>query len=352
MDRDNRWERTEKTYNSLVLGEGETADSWREVLKNSYKDGLTDEFVLPTVLAKDGKAIGKIENGDAIIFYNFRIDRPRQLTKALILTDLNEAAMKKPGFDPYTERYLKKTYGEIAVTKPFMRKKIIKETLFVSMTEYEKGLPAEIAFPPAIVSLPLARVLSEANLRQLHLAETEKERFVTYYFDGQREKPFPEEKWGVIPSPAVPTYDLKPEMSAFFLTDYLLKILEGGDYDFILLNFANPDMVGHTGVITAGIKACEIVDLCLGRIVDRVLVKGGACIITADHGNVEEMINLTTGEIDTEHSANPVPFIAISPKYEGWSKELESGILADVGPTALSFLGITKPSEMIGRSLI
>jgi 2,3-bisphosphoglycerate-independent phosphoglycerate mutase len=220
------------------------------------------------------------------------------------------------------------------------------------MTEYEKGLPVTIAFPPITVPLPLARILSENNLRQLHISETEKERFVTYYFNGQREDPNPAEDWNIVPSPNVPTYDLQPSMSAVDITKIVIERLNSKIFNFILINFANPDMVGHTGVIPAGVTACEVVDECLGKIVNTVLAIDGSCIITADHGNVEEMIDPITCGVDTEHSKNPVPFIVVSKQFEGNSQELPSGILADVAPTILKFLNIKKPTEFLGRELI
>ena len=222
----------------------------------------------------------------------------------------------------------------------------------MTMTEYEEGLPAQVAFPPEAVKLPLARILSEKGLRQFHLAETEKERFVTYYFDGQREDPFPGEDRVEIPSPNVSTYDKKPEMSAYQITDELIKKVKANIYDFTVVNFANPDMVGHTGVLQAGIKACEVVDECLGKIINTVTNLGGSCVVSADHGNVEEMINLQTGEVDTEHSTNPVPFIIVDKRFNQGGRTLLKGILADVAPTVLEIMGIEKPELMTGRNLL
>jgi len=348
MDRDNRWDRTQKAYDLLVLGKGETANNPIEVIKRSYAAGKTDEFIEPIVLDKQGM----VNDNDAVIFFNFRIDRPRQLTKAFVLPNFETLEIKKVSFDPYAERYGLKIYEAPKGTTTFKREKVLKNLFFVTMTEYEKNLPLAIAFPPEPVRLPLARVLSEQGLRQLHIAESEKYPHVTVFFDGGRETPFVGEDWVEIPSPKVATYDLKPEMAIYELTNQVLRRLKGNIYDFVLINFANPDMVGHTGVISAGIKACEAVDECLGKIVNTVLNLNGACIITADHGNVEEMINLNTGGIDTEHSTNPVPFIIVNKKYNQGGRILPRGILADVSPTVLNLLGIEKPQLMMGKSLI
>ncbi|MGB9706618.1 MAG: 2,3-bisphosphoglycerate-independent phosphoglycerate mutase [Microgenomates group bacterium] len=348
LDRDNRWERTEKAYDALVLGIGKKESSATQAIQNSYAEGKTDEFIEPVVLDKNGL----IQDNDAVVFFNFRIDRPRQLTKAFVLPDFEKLKIKEVSFDPYAERYGLKIYEAPRGTTTFKRKKILKNLFFVTMTEYEKKLPLAVAFPPEPVKLPLARVLAENGLRQLHLAESEKYPHVTVFFDGGRERPFPGEDWVEIPSPKVATYDLKPQMSAYELTQQVLQRLKGNLYDFVLVNFANPDMVGHTGRISAAIKACEAVDECLGDIVNTVLNLGGTCVITADHGNAEEMINLTTGQIDTEHSTNPVPFIVVDRRLSQGGRVLPRGILADVTPTVLFLLGIEKPELMTGKNLL
>ena len=347
MDRDHRWERTQKAYDLLTQGIGDSVVSIKEAIKQSYEKGITDEFLEPMVLDKNGL----IKDHDGVIFFNFRIDRPRQLTKALILPNFEKTKITKIPFDPYAEKYGWHQYQKPEVTTTFKRKKILKDLFFVTMTEYEKNLPVQVAFPPDVVKIPLARILSENNLRQFHLSETEKERFVTYYFDGQREKPFSGEDWLEIPSPKVATYDLKPEMSAREVTKEVLRRLRVASYDFILINFANPDMVGHTGVLQAGIKACEVVDECLGKIVEVVNNLGGVTVITADHGNVEEMIDPVTGEVDTEHSSNPVPFIVVGNQFRQVNL-LSQGILADVSPTILAIMKIEKPDLMTGRNLL
>jgi len=348
LDRDNRWERTQKAYELIVLGKGELGENPLAAIKKSYAVGITDEFIKPIILDKEGV----IKDNDAVIFFNFRIDRPRQLTKAFVLPDFEKLEIKKVSFDPYAERYGLKIYESPKGTTTFKREKILKNLFFVTMTEYEKNLPTMVAFPPEPVKMPLARVLAEQGLRQLHIAESEKYPHVTVFFNGGRETPFTGEDWVEIPSPKISTYDLKPEMAACEVTDQVLKRLKSNIYDFILLNFANPDMVGHTGVISAGIKACEAVDKCLGEIVNTTLNLGGVCVVTADHGNVEEMINLNTGEIDTEHSTNPVPFIIIDKRYNYGGRILPRGILADVAPTVLSLMGIEKPELMIGKNLL
>ena len=220
------------------------------------------------------------------------------------------------------------------------------------MTEYEKKLPVTVAFPPQSIAMPIARVISESHLKQLHMAETEKERFVTYYFNGQKEEPFAGEDRLIVPSAKVPTYDLKPEMSAHELTEVLIKKIQENIYDFIIINLANPDMVAHTGVIPAAITACQVTDACVGKIVDAVLSVDGACFITADHGNVEEMIDPVSGGIDTEHSTYPVPFLCVAKEFSGKCIELPSGMLPDVAPTILAYMGIPVPVSMNGRNLL
>jgi len=348
LDRDNRWERTEIAYRALTERKGEITRDIKKTIQKSYEQGVTDEFIKP-IIAEGARGISK---NDGVIFFNFRIDRPRQLTKAFVIDDFQKLIGQKIAFDPYTEKYLKKTYVERRIASIFDRGPKIENLCFTTMTEYEKELPVKIAFAPIKVNLPLGRILSEQNLRQLRITETEKERFVTYYFNGQREEPFPGEERVIIPSPDVPTYDMKPEMAAFQVTEEAIKNLKRRTYDFILLNYPNPDMVGHTGVLQAGIKACEVIDENLGRLVSTVSNVGGISLITADHGNVEEMINLETGQVDTEHSTNPVPLIIMGKEFLSQSTKLQSGILADIAPTILKLLGVSVPSEMSGRPLI
>jgi 2,3-bisphosphoglycerate-independent phosphoglycerate mutase len=351
MDRDNRWDRTEKAYRAIAEGKGKIAKTAREAINQAYQSQETDEFISPTIIQGKNEP-QPIKDNDAVIFFNFRIDRPRQLAKAFVLPDLEHYQPQRAAFDPYAERYGQRIYAPIENRKTFTRQKKYKNLFFVTMTEYEKGLLAEVAFPTREVPLPLAQVIAQENNRQLHIAETEKERFITYYFNGFREKPFAGENWLEVPSPLVKTYDQKPQMSAIEVTEKTLGALRKNNLDFMVINFANPDMVGHTGVLEAGIKACETTDWCLGKIANQVFITGGITLITADHGNVEEMVNLSTGEIDTEHSANPVPFIIVGKEFIGQSQTLSRGVLADVAPTVLKLMGISQPNCFTGHSLI
>lgn len=353
MDRDRRWERTEKAYDTLTDGStSHTANSALEAIQQAYDKQITDEFIEPTVIFDSaGKALPRIHNHDAVIFFNFRIDRPRQLTKAFVLPDFETHA--RQAFDPYTVKYYHKHVREEddSRLKPFTRKIVLQELFFVTMTEYERNLPVTVAFPPLVFKSPLGRVLSDNNLRQLRMAETEKERFVTYYFNGLREDPFPGEDRLIVPSKKVATYDLAPEMSAKEITEKLLDRISIGVYSFILVNFANADMLGHTGNIQAAIKGVETIDECLGRIVPAILELDGAVLITADHGNVEEMLG-PDGEMDTEHSTFPVPLILIAKEFENKPHALPNGKLGDVGPIVLSLLDIPIPSVMTGKNLL
>ena len=352
MDRDQRWERTEKAYNALVLGEGAKFKSAIEGINASYQADKTDEFIEPFLVLDENKT-NFIKDNDGVIFFNFRIDRPRQLTRAFVLPDFERLVIKKTAFDPYAEKYgVKQYHPPQTKTTTFQRKKILQNLFFVTMTEYEPDMPVKVAFIPEKVKMPLGRVLAEKNLRQFHLAETEKERHVTYFFNGRRERPFLGEDRTEIPSPKVKTYDLQPEMSAYGVTEELLKRIKTGFYDFIIVNYANPDMVGHTGVLEAGIKACEVVDDCIGKIAQTVFNLDGVCLITADHGNVEEMIDLETNKPDTKHSTNPVPFIVLHKKFNQGGRVLPRGILADIAPTILGLLQIEKPGLMTGRNLL
>jgi len=353
MDRDRRWERTEIAYNCLTRGLGKHSASAAEAINQSYSDGKTDEFIDPTNIIKDGKSIALIKQNDAVIFFNFRIDRPRQLTKAFVLENFENDANKSLSYDPYSVKYYKTHFPtDIMVSPPFKRGEQIKNLQFVTMTEYENNLPVETAFPPVQVNMPLGRVLSEQGLTQLRLTESEKERFVTFYFNGLRELPFNYEDRLIVPSPKVPTYDQKPEMSAYELTNILLTKMREMKYNLIVVNYPNPDMVGHTGNIQATITAIKTIDSCLGRITQESLNLGCSVLITADHGNAEQKINPQTGDISTEHTSNSVPFIFINAKYHGKYIKLQSGILADLAPTVLSLLDVDKPDSMTGRNLL
>ena len=353
LDRDNRWDRTEMAYKALTEGIGDKGLNPDEIIRSSYSKGITDEFIKPTLICKEGKTVSLISPKDSVIFFNFRIDRPRQLTKAFVLENFEKEAYRQD-FDPYAVKYYKKHLPDLSIPKKtFKRGPQIPHLFFVTMTEYSQDVhTSAVAYPPNIVPHPLGEVISMQGLYQLRLSETEKERFVTYYFNGQRESPFIGEDRIIIPSPKVATYDMKPEMASYKITEVLIDELNNKKYDFILINFACPDMVAHTGIIPATIKACETVDLCLAKIVPLVLKLKGTVFITGDHGNAEELINPVTGSIDTEHSTFPVPFIAVNSSWEGMGVQLPTGILADVATTILEVMQISKPVNMTGRNLL
>ncbi|KXZ40256.1 phosphoglycerate mutase [Alkalithermobacter thermoalcaliphilus JW-YL-7 = DSM 7308] len=319
MDRDKRWERTELAYNAMVYGKGQVSDSALGAVKSSYEKGENDEFVLPTVIMEGSDPIATIKENDSIIFFNFRPDRARQITRALVDQDFS-------GFD---RKYF--------------------ETVFVCMTQYDITIQnVDIAFRPEKITNTLGEYLSKKGIKQLRIAETEKYAHVTFFFNGGVEEASEGEDRKLIPSPKVATYDLKPEMSAFEVTDELIKLIDEDKYDFIVLNYANPDMVGHTGVMDAAIKAVETVDTCLGKVVEKIVSLGGSAIITADHGNVEEMLD-ENGQVVTAHSTNEVPCIVITDKNIALR---EGGRLSDLAPTVLDIMGFEKPLEMTGQSLI
>lgn len=319
MDRDKRWERVEKAYQALVSGEGVSATDPVEAIKASYANEVMDEFVLPIVIEKDGQPVGSVKDNDAIIFFNFRPDRAIQLSNAF--TDLE--------------------------WEHFARKNHPKNVKFVTMTLYNPSIDAEVAFKPIPMTNVIGEVLSNKGLKQLRIAETEKYPHVTFFMNGGRNEEFPGESRILINSPKVETYDLKPEMSAYEVTDALVADIEADKQDAIILNFANPDMVGHSGILEAAIKAIEAVDECLGRVVDAILAKGGSAIIFADHGNSETMVT-PEGNPHTAHTTVPVPVIVTK---DGVTLR-DGGRLADVAPTMLDLLGIEKPAEMTGESLI
>lgn len=354
LDRDRRWERTEKAYKCMTQGIGNPANSALDAIQFSYSQQKTDEFIEPTVIVdSQKKPLANVKENDAVIFFNYRIDRPRQLTKAFVLDNFEQDANKITSFDPYAVKYFKTHLPqEQIINPPFARGPKLKNLYFVTMTEYEKNLPVKVAFPPVTVKMPLGRVVSEAGLLQLRMSESEKERFVTFYFNGQTEVAFTGEDRLIIPSPKVSTYDLKPEMSAVELTNDLLQKMREKKYHFILVNYANADMVGHTGNIQATIQSVKTIDECLQKVVAGALSLDYSVLITADHGNAEQKINARTGEISTEHTNNPVPFIAVSNLYQGRFVKLQMGILADVAPTVLYLLDLPKPTDMTGRNLL
>lgn len=322
MDRDRRWERTEKAYRVYVYGEGLKARSSMEALQAAYRREETDEFVAPTVILDErGAPSSLIKNGDGLIFFNFRSDRARQLSRAFVEKDF-QAFYR--GADP-----------------PF--------PYFVTLTEYDPALKVPVAFPPEYLLATLGEVISKAGYEQIRIAETEKYAHVTYFFNGGEEKIFPGEERVLVPSPRVPTYDHKPEMSAPEVTEEVLKALDSGRYKLLVVNYANPDMVGHTGKLEAAIKAVEAVDREVGRVIARVQERGGMAIVTADHGNAEKMMD-EEGNPHTAHTSNDVPFILV--KEPGEYTGLKKGKLADIAPTILKLLDLPVPPEMTGVSLL
>ncbi len=328
MDRDRRWDRTNKAYRAIVNGIGEHFENPIKAIKASYEKNVTDEFIVPVVIDLDTPDEGRLKDGDEVIFFNFRADRARQLCHMLLRHDVS-------GF-------LKETDPQVGL---------------VTMTMYDvKIKEAKVAFEPVHLNNILGEVLSRARKKQLRTAETEKYAHVTFFFNGGVEKPFEGEERDLIPSPKVATYDLKPEMSAVELTDNAVKKIESGKYDFVLLNYANPDMVGHTGVFEAAKRAVEVVDAGVGRLVEAVKNQKGVAIITADHGNAETMIDLETGGPWTAHTTNLVPCIICDPtgqlKQSGEISLRDKGILADIAPTILDIMGMEKPREMSGSTLL
>ncbi len=350
MDRDNRWDRTGLVYNTMVMGQGDKAKSAQMAVLKSYESGVTDEFIKPlNIVDEENKPIGLVSDNDAVIFFNHRVDRPRQLTRAFVMPNFDYVLVRK---DIYDENLPLKKRKQLHKIETFPRPKFIQNLFFVTMTRYEEGLPVSaVAFPRKTIDMTLSEILSQNDKRQLHIAETEKEKFVTYYFNGLRDDPFNGEDRIIIPSPAVATYDEKPEMSSYELTDVIVQKVKQQSYDFIVVNYANPDMVAHTGKMDAAVLACKAVDKCLSQLIPAVTGVGGVVLITADHGNVEEMHNKKSDEPDTEHSNFPVPFVYISPKISNL-KTLQPGILADVAPTILKLMNITIPKQMTGRDLL
>lgn len=348
LDRDHRWDRIERAYQCLTEGTTVVADPILAI-KKQYNAGITDEFLEPINLSDQGK-VNLIEDRDVVIFFNFRIDRPRELTRAFVLPDF-ETGTTDESFDPHAIEFIHSHIQKPPTNTTFVRKKILSNLFFVTMTQYEERLPVKVAYPPQEIEMPLGKILAAHKLRQLRITETEKEKFVTYYLNGGQEVQFEGEDHLIIPSKGVKSYDQVPQMSALEITDQMIKQLALKKYDVIICNFANADMVGHTGNLRATIEAVETLDQCLGKIVAAVGNQGGLVLITADHGNAEELINNETGEVDTEHSVYPVPLIIISKKLTGQISTLPRGILADVAPTMLSLMGIDIPSQMTGSVL-
>ena len=325
MDRDRRWERTERAYDAIVRGVGTTSESAADTVRRAYASGVTDEFIEPTVIQPAGTEPGPLAPGDAALFFNFRSDRLRQLV----------GAATQPAFDG------------------FARGAPITNLHVATMTVYDPTLPVATLFAPHDVTNPVARAVSEAGLAQLHAAETEKYAHVTFFLNGGREEPFPGEERALVPSPKVATYDLQPAMSAPELTDATVAAIAGGRFPFVVVNFANCDMVGHTGVFAAAVAAVETVDACLARVIEATLAAGGVALVTADHGNAEEMIDRATGLPMTAHTTNPVPVVLVAPEYHPARHAIlrSDGRLAAVAPTLLGLLSVPVPAAMTEPSL-
>ncbi len=320
MDRDKRWDRVKKCYDALVKGEGNKAPSATIAIENSYQKEVFDEFVEPTVICNGEIPVATIQEHDSVIFFNFRPDRAREITRAIVDKNFNEFETEK------------------------------KDVYFICFTSYDETMPnVKIAFKKEPLVNTFGEVISKNGLTQLRIAETEKYAHVTFFFNGGEEKQYPGEDRILIPSPKVSTYDLKPEMSAIEVTDNVVNAINSDKYDVIILNYANPDMVGHTGSLPAAIKAVETIDKCIGKVVDAILKHHGTLLITADHGNCEQMIDYKTGDPHTAHTTNPVPLILVT---ENDKLKIKSGKLADLAPTMLEILGIDKPKEMTGESIL
>jgi len=327
MDRNGNWDRVKKAYDAMTGIEGPKISDPIAYLQESYKKHIFDEYIEPAMITEQEAPIGLIKDNDSVIFFNYREDRARQITEAFVL----------PGFMKF-------------------ERPMLKDLDFVAMTQYEDGLPADIAYPPIKITNCLGSILSKNNKTQLRIAETEKFAHVTYFFNGGQEDAFPREDRIIIPSKNVASFDLAPEMSAEELTDTVIEVVEKEKYDFILMNYANADIVGHTGNESAIIKAVESIDRCLERLIPVVLLKKGCLLITSDHGNAEEVKNILTGEINTEHSINPVPvwFLTSENHREGTpgTSGEPQGLLSDITPTILDLMGIDIPDEMTGESLL
>ena len=335
MDRDNNWDREEKAYDMLTIGTGvQFEGSAEQAAQNSYAQGVTDEFILPTNLTKKGKPVALIKQGDSIICFNFRPDRARQISRMF-----SQASF------PYTDAKTGATLG-------FERKTGFLAPTFVGFAVYDSSFEnVGVAFPPDEIKNTLPQYISSLGKKQLHSAETEKYAHVTFFFNAKLETPVEGETRIVIPSPKVATYDLQPEMSAYPVTEKVLEELDKGEYDVVILNFANCDMVGHTGVMEAAVKAVHTVDECVKKVTDKILAMGGSAIVTADHGNADQMIAADGETAFTQHTTFPVPVILVSDKYKNATLR-NDGVLADLAPTLLDIMGVPQPKEMTGKSLI
>jgi 2,3-bisphosphoglycerate-independent phosphoglycerate mutase len=322
MDRDNRWDRVQRAWQAMALGQGHPADSSAAAIQSAYTAGQTDEFIEPRVVQQNNLPVGRINDNDGIIFFNFRADRAREITRTFTQQDFVE----------------------------FDRAEVPQLSTFVCLTEYDETFDLPISYASESYPRILGEVVADAGLHQLRIAETEKYAHVTFFFNGGVEAPFANEDRALIPSPKeVATYDLKPAMSAPEVTDEMIRRIQQGSYDLIILNFANPDMVGHTGILSAAISAMETVDSCVERVVGALLEAGGCALLTADHGNCEMMLG-GNGSPHTAHTTNRVPLILVDPDNQ--QANLQSGILADIAPTILNLMGLAVPAEMTGVNLI
>lgn len=321
LDRDKRWDRVEKCYNAIVNGEGNKSGSAIAAIENSYQKEVFDEFVEPTLICNGEEPIATIKKNDSVIFFNFRPDRAREITRTLVDTEFNDF----------------KTVKDL-------------DLYFTCFTSYDDTMPnVHVAYKRQLLTNTLGEILAKNGLTQLRIAETEKYAHVTFFFNGGEEKQYEGEDRILVPSPKVATYDMQPEMSAAEVTEKVIEAIESNKYDCIILNYANPDMVGHTGNLQAAIKAIETIDECVQKVVNVMVSKNGKMLITADHGNAEQMIDYTTGEPHTAHTTNPVPLIFVT---ENEKEKIQSGKLADIAPTILDLLNLEKPVEMTGESLL
>ena len=320
MDRDKRWQRVEKAYRALVYGEGQKSNSAISAIEDSYQKEIFDEFIIPTVITNGEEPVATIDKHDSVIFFNYRTDRAREITRAIVDKEFNEFETKKD-----------------------------LDLCYICMTNYDDTMPnVQVAFKQQELKNTFGEYISKQGLTQLRIAETEKYAHVTFFFNGGEEKKYEGEDRILIPSPKVETYDLKPEMSALTVTDKVLEAINSKKYDCIILNYANPDMLGHTGVVEAAVKGIEVLDECIGKVVEAVKKQEGILIITADHGNAEQMVDYKTGEPHTAHTTNPVPLILVGME----NAKLKEGKLADLAPTMLEIMEIDKPQEMTGQSII
>lgn len=327
MDRDNRWGRTSRAYNTLVKGEAEYASSVRQVFSKSYSKGITDEFIEPRIIVNKQQQASLIQDNDVVILFNFRPDRVKQLTMSFLAKEIPE----------------------------FPDREKLNNIQFLSFTMYEQQYgdwPIEHIFKPDVNKSPLAKVLADNNLRQLHIAETEKYAHVTYFFNGGNDKPYANENWHLISSPKVKTYNLTPRMSAQAITTHLIQVINEEKYDVIVANFANPDMIGHTGNLQATIQGVTFVDHCLGVLAKKIVDKNGTLLVCADHGNAEQMVSPSTGQAYTEHTTNPVPFIVVQKDFDITKRKLIQGRLADVAPSLLYLANLNIPNDMAGSNVL